>query len=304
MKNLFDVIQIDPMVFQDFVEDMEASFNYINIILKDRNLTEKQVVTKIFQNIHAIKSNALTLGLENFGKKLHVLEDDVKAVSAQTTISMDDVLSLAIKLEKLMQEKDYYIFIIKKIEAFRSSNQIDSVFMHSMNKAVEQVSAETQKKVSLKTGQLDMDILESKLRKPIKDILFQCIRNAVFHGIEPAEERISKKKNPEGLLVFSIKNIDGNAVVTFSDDGGGLDWDKIREKYLAMNPEAKAVKKKQLLSAIFSPEFSTSDETTMIAGRGVGLSLIRDLTKENNGTINVDSSNAGLTFKFVFPLSS
>jgi two-component system chemotaxis sensor kinase CheA len=304
MKNMFDVIQIDPMVFQDFVEDMEANFNYINSVLKDRTLTEKQVVTKLFQNVHAIKSNALTLGLGNFGKKLHTLEDDVKLVSGRDEITVDDILGLAIKLETVMQEKDYYKFIITKIEAFRSSNQIDSVFLHSMNKAVEKTSEETQKKVNLQPGEVDLSILESKLRKPIKDILFQCIRNSIFHGIEPVDERIRKKKKPHGLLEFSVTNVEGNAVVTFSDDGGGLDWEKIKTKYLTLHPEAVKVNRKVLLSSIFSPEFSTSDETSMVAGRGVGLSLVRDLVKENNGTIKVDSTDAGLTFKFIFPMAS
>jgi len=77
MKNMFDVLQVDPLVFNDFIEDTDANFNYINSILKDRSLTEKQVLTKFFQNVHAIKSNALILGLETFGKQLHALEDDI-----------------------------------------------------------------------------------------------------------------------------------------------------------------------------------------------------------------------------------
>ena len=106
------------------------------------------------------------------------------------------------------------------------------------------------------------------------------------------------------LLVFSIKSIDGNAEVTFSDDGRGLDWEKIKKRYLSLHPDAKNVNKKVLLSAIFSPEFSTTEETSMVAGRGVGLSLVKDLVVENKGTIKVDSSESGLTFKFAFPLAS
>jgi two-component system chemotaxis sensor kinase CheA len=105
-------------------------------------------------------------------------------------------------------------------------------------------------------------------------------------------------------LVFSIKNVDGNAEITFSDDGCGLDWDKIKTRYLALHPETKQVNKTVLTSAIFSPEFSTAGEANNVAGRGVGLSLVKDLVKENNGTIKVDSSEAGLTFKFVLPLAS
>jgi len=302
MKNMFDVLQVDPLVFNDFIEDTEANFNYINTILKDRSLTEKEVLTKFFQTVHAIKSNALILGLETFGKKLHTLEDDIKAVSAYDKIQVDDVLGLAIKLESILKEKDEYIKITKKIESYKISNQIDTILFQSLSKAVQRVAEETQKKVELKAGQVDIAILESKLRKPIKDILFQCVRNSIYHGVEPLDERIKKKKKTVSLLVFSIKNVDGKAEVTFSDDGRGLDWEKIKKRYFELNPKAKGITKKELLNAIFSPEFSTSEKTTTVAGRGVGLSLVKDLVKENHGTIKVDSTEFGLTFKFTFPI--
>jgi len=176
-KNLFDILQIDPLVFQDFIDDTDANFRFINSILKDRSLTVNQVLNKFFQNVHAMKANALILGLETFGMKLHNLETDIQTVSGFGKIGIEDVLGLSIKLESIMQEKDGYIKIIKRIEAFKSSRQVDSVLVHSLAQAVEKISVETQKKVELKAGQVDIQILETKLRKPIKDILFQCIRN-------------------------------------------------------------------------------------------------------------------------------
>ena len=302
MKNMFEVIQIDPLVFQDFIEDIEANFNYINDILKDSSLQERQAAIKFFQIVHAIKSNALILGMENFGHKLHILEDDIKKVSSQDDIELDDILTLVIKLETLMQEKDNYIKIIKKVEAFKTSNRSDTVLIYSLTKAVEKLSVETQKRVEIKAGQLDLKILESKLRKPIKDILFQCVRNAVFHGIEPVEERLKKNKPPQGLLAFNVKNNNGMAEITFSDDGQGLNWEKIKAKYQKMYPENTNITKNVLLSSIFTPEFSTSEETNMVAGRGVGLSLVKDIVKDNDGVINVNSTESGLTFKFTFPI--
>ena len=103
-------------------------------------------------------------------------------------------------------------------------------------------------------------------------------------------------------MVFSVKNVDGKAEITFSDDGRGLDWGKIKKKYLEVYPEANDVNKNTLLTSIFSPEFSTAGEASTLAGRGVGLSLVKDLVKENGGAINVNSSDSGLTFKFTFPL--
>ena len=304
MKNIFDVIQVDPLVFQDFIEDTESNFNYINSILKDRSLTSKQVVTKFFQNVHAMKSNALSLGLETFGKKLHTLEDKIKFVMELSSINEEDILSLVVEFETIMREKDTYVKIVKRINSFKSSNQLDSVLIHSLTRVVETVCEETKKKAELKSGQMDIDLLESNLRKPIKDILFQCVRNSIYHGIETSDERVKKNKKPQGLLAVSVKKTSGKAEITFSDDGRGFDWDKIKTKYLKRYPDAKDTSKKVLLSSVFSPGFSTADDTTTVAGRGVGLSLVRDIVKQNGGSIQADSSESGLTLKFLFPLAS
>jgi two-component system chemotaxis sensor kinase CheA len=302
MKDMFDVIQIDPLVFQDFIEDIETDFNYINSVLKDRSMSEKDALTKFFQIVHAIKSNALILGLETFGKKLHALEDDIKAVSNNDQVSTEDLLSLTIRLEQIMQEKDSYTKTIKKIEDFKVANQIDTVLVNALAKAVEKAAAETRKKIEVKAGYLDIKILESKLRKPIKDIIFQCARNSIYHGIEPPDERLGKNKSPQGLLTFSIKNNNGIAELIFSDDGKGLDWEKIKKKHLEKHPETREVSNKTLLPLIFSPEFSTADETSSAAGRGVGLSLVKDIVKAHNGSVTVNSSPSGLTLKFSFPI--
>lgn len=302
MKNMFDVIQIDPLVFNDFIDDTDSNFNYINSLLKDKTLNERQVVTKFFQNIHAIKSNAIILGLETFGQKLHEMEDEIKKVLDKSDIGVDDTFKLAILLEQVMQEKDSYIKIIKKIESFKASNKLDTVFVNTLIRAVEKTSRETKKEVDLRVGRIDMSVLESKLRKPIKDILFQCVKNSIYHGIETPDERIRKNKRRNSFLDFSIIEDNGNAEIIFSDDGSGFNWEQIKEKYLKKHPEAKTIDKKTLLSAVFTPEFSTSEDTNIIAGRGVGLSLVKDLVKEFNGSIKINSTDSGLTLKFVFPM--
>jgi len=303
IKNLFDIIKVDPLVFQNFIEDTETNFNNINLLLKDRSLTEKQVVTKIFQYVHGIKSNAIILDLESLAGKLHVLEDDVKAVSNKDNVSVNDILSLAVKIEQLMQEMDSYVAITKKISIYKTTNQMDKILVSSLSNAAKKLSGELDKKVNVMARQIDLGILESKLRKPIKDILNQCLRNSIYHGIETPDERIKKNKSPLGLLTFSVKNVDGKAEVSFADDGRGLNWEKIKEKYEKTHP-GKPVDKKVLLNAIFTPEFSTAEETSTAAGRGVGLSFVKDIVKEYGGSINVNSTENGLSFKFIFPLAA
>ena len=300
IKNMFDVIQIEPVVFQDFIEDTDKNFNFINNILKDQTQTEKQVVTKFFQNIHAIKSNALILGLENFGQQLHNLEDEIKVILDKSPIESSDILHLTLQLEMIMREKDAYTKMMSKLETFRSTHKSDTILISSLNKAIEKLSAETGKKVKLDIKELDLEILKTDLRKPIKEILFQCVRNSFIHGIDLPDKRVIMSKDPIGKLRIILKQVNDTIVLEYSDDGNGLNWQKIGDKFKKVFPN-RPVDRKQLLSAIFNPEFSTSSEVSTIAGRGVGLSLVKDLVTENKGKISVNSSEKGLTFKFVFP---
>jgi two-component system chemotaxis sensor kinase CheA len=197
---------------------------------------------------------------------------------------------------------DSFTAITGKINAHKSTSHLDNVLVNSLSKAVQKLAGEVKKDVKITAGQIDLNIMESGLRKPIKEILHQCLRNSIYHGIEPPMTRVKKNKQAQGLLSFSIKNVDGRAEVIFSDDGSGLDWQKIKKKYAEKHPKIQNIDKKALLGFIFEPGFSTSDETTSMAGRGVGLSRVRELVKENHGSVKVNSSEAGLEFKFVFPV--
>ena len=302
-KNMFDIIKIDPRVFHEFVEDTEDNFEYINAILKDSYLSENEVVARIYQYIHAIKSNAIILELENLANKLIELENYIKNLSNNPKVFTSDILTLAVKLESVMREVDSYIAITGKIGAYKTTEGVDTLLINSLSKTVERLASESNIKADIKAEQIDLSIMESQLSKPIKDILFQCVRNSIHHGIESVEERIKKNKKPRGLLTFSVKNNNGRAEVIYTDDGRGLDWEKIKDKYLETRPDVINVDRKDLLGAIFADKFTTADNANFAAGRGVGLSLVRNLVKENNGQINVNSTESSLTFKFSFPLA-
>ena len=299
MKDMIDIIRIDPLVFQDFIEDAESSFNYINSILKDRTMSEKQVVQKFYHSVKTIKLNASILGMNSLTRKLHAFELYIKELMIGE-VRENNILSLAIKMEELMVERDKYISIVKKIEAFKNSNQVDTIIVHTMNKAVETAAAETQKKVELKAGYLDMGILKSKLRRPIKDIFFRCIHNSIHNSIESVDERINSKKRPQGLLEFKIKNVEGKAEITFSDDGRGLDLSKIKKKYFAQYPQKKNPCKKNLLSFVLKNDCAAKDEAP--SGLEAELCNIRDLAKQNSGSLSLDTGETGLSIKITLPM--
>ncbi|MFP3089412.1 ATP-binding protein [Treponema sp. TIM-1] len=311
MRALFQVIQVEPRVFNDFIEDMEYDFDRINNILKDKNLSARQAMVDIYQSVHAIKSNALILGLENFSGKLHELESKIKELRDQEDISFDEVLHITVELEKLMKEKDKFRDIIDKIQSFRvnmgeSRRQDRYVLVETLTKACEKASAALNKKAQFVVEDLDGLVLEYGPRRIIKEVLTQLVRNAVYHGLESPEERNALGKPPQGLIRLFIKYQDNQIHIKLSDDGRGLDFEKIREKaerlHLFKHPE-DAADKNQLLKAIFSPGFSTVEEADVHAGRGIGLSLVRERIRELRGSIKLQSEpGKGTIFNIYIPL--
>ncbi|GHV85550.1 hypothetical protein AGMMS50230_11580 [Spirochaetia bacterium] len=313
MRALFQVIQVEPRVFADFIEDAEYEFNRINNTLKDKRLSTNEVMVNIYQSVHAIKSNALILGLDNFSGKLHLLETKIKTLRDQEDISFEEILHVTVELEKIMQEKDKFQETINKIESFNAAagagnrRQDRYVLIETLTKACEKAAAALNKKVKFTLEDLDGSVLEHGPRRIIKEVLTQLVRNSVYHGIEEPEERQALGKNSEGTIRLSIKHYDNKIHLRLTDDGKGLNFDKIREKALSLNilAEEHADDRNQLLQAIFAPGFSTAESADMHAGRGIGLNLVKERIKDLHGSIQLQTKpGKGTVFNIFIPMEA
>lgn len=148
-------------------------------------------------------------------------------------------------------------------------------------------------------GELDRSILE-RLVAPFEHML----RNAIDHGIEDREQRLQAKKPETGHIVLNIGRQGTDVVVTFSDDGKGIDVNRIKEKALQtglMTPDQK-LEQEEILQFIFHPGFSTAAQVTQISGRGVGLDVVQSDIKALGGHVSVASTyGTGTTFTIRVP---
>jgi two-component system chemotaxis sensor kinase CheA len=308
MRSLFEVMQVEPKVFGDFVEDIEFEFDRINDTLREGNLSNIDMMVEMYQSAHAIKSNAVILGLKNFSGKVHDLESQIKEFRERETISFEDMLHISVELERLMKEKDKFRETVERIRSFGSGEEVKGdveVFTETLTKAAGRVSQDTDKKVRLEMIRLDPQALAGEKRRLIKDALTQLVRNAVYHGIESPEERQKRGKDEYGRIQVSIVMEEGQVRITLEDDGQGLDFEKIaakaREQGLLKKPE-DAENMQFLSGLIFMPAFSTSKIENVHAGRGVGLNLVRDRVREARGKISLRSAQGkGTRFEIVIP---
>ena len=148
-------------------------------------------------------------------------------------------------------------------------------------------------------GELDRSILE-KLVAPFEHML----RNAIDHGIEDREQRLQAKKPETGHIALDIGRQGTDIVVTFSDDGKGIDVNRIKDKAIQTGLMTKEQKldHEEILQFIFHPGFSTAAQVTQISGRGVGLDVVQSDIKALGGHVSVNSVlGKGTTFTIRVP---
>ncbi|TGK04214.1 chemotaxis protein CheA [Leptospira langatensis] len=149
--------------------------------------------------------------------------------------------------------------------------------------------------------ELDRSVIE-KINDPIVHIL----RNALDHGIEPSEEREALGKSQRGKLKIQASHATGSISIEISDDGKGLNQDKIRKKALEkgiIDPD-QSLTEQEIINLIFQPGFSTAEAVTNLSGRGVGMDVVQRNIESLRGSVNVQSElGKGSVFSIRLPLT-
>jgi chemosensory pili system protein ChpA (sensor histidine kinase/response regulator) len=173
-------------------------------------------------------------------------------------------------------------------------------------RVVRQAAKETGKQVRLDLlgGNIEVDRGVLDRMTPAFEHL---LRNAVTHGVEPVAARQAAGKADAGLIAVSLTQEGNDVSIEFRDDGAGLDFDRIRDKGIAMGLLGANVEytESELAQLIFTPGFTTAGSVTELAGRGIGMDVVRAEVNAMGGRIEIASARAqGTGFKLVLPLTT
>jgi two-component system, chemotaxis family, sensor kinase CheA len=151
--------------------------------------------------------------------------------------------------------------------------------------------------------ELDRQVLEL-----IKDPLTHMVRNSADHGLETPDVRLASGKKDTGRVVLDAYHEGGHIIITITDDGRGLNVEKIKAKVLenglASEAELENMSTQQVHNFIMRPGFSTADKVTNVSGRGVGMDVVRSNIEKIGGTIELKSEDGkGSTFTIKIPLT-
>ena len=173
-------------------------------------------------------------------------------------------------------------------------------------RVVRQASKDTGKQVRLDItgGSIEMDRGVLERMTPAFEHL---LRNCVAHGIEDAAARIGAGKDASGLIVIDLHHEGNDVSVSFRDDGAGLNIARIAQRAysLGLLPQGAPVSPEQAAELIFQPGFSTAEQVSELAGRGIGMDVVRADVAALGGRIETHSTpGQGTTFKLVLPLTT
>ncbi|MFH1563243.1 MAG: hybrid sensor histidine kinase/response regulator [Nitrospirota bacterium] len=150
--------------------------------------------------------------------------------------------------------------------------------------------------------------LDKKILEEIKDPLMHLVRNCVDHGIETPEERALLGKSRTGKICFEARQEGANILIEISDDGRGIDANKIKrvalKKKLITTEQAEKLSEENTIYLIFTPGFSTRENVTDISGRGVGLDVVKENIERLKGSIIIQTQpGKGTKFTLRMPLT-
>ena len=183
---------------------------------------------------------------------------------------------------------------------------VDQLFRR-FPRIVRDVGLQCGKEVELmiKGGQTDLD---KSILDAIAEPMTHLVRNAISHGIESGEERVRGGKRAQGTLRLDAYHQGNQVVIEVSDDGRGIDGEKVRRRALGQGllnaDQAGRLTEAETLDLILRPGFSTAEEITEISGRGVGLDVVQNVLARLKGTVQIETARArGTTFRMRLPLT-
>jgi two-component system sensor histidine kinase and response regulator WspE len=246
------------------------------------------------------------------GKSLQLLEDADNSPAVRATVRNELERQIAVlatqitdleavsRANELTVERLYRAVLGGRLRPFSEG-------VAGVPRLVRDTARELGKQVKLEmdgeSTRVDREILD-KLEAPISHL----ITNAIDHGIELPEVRLTAGKPADATLRVHAGHENGRLVITVRDDGQGIDPEKIRQRVIRRNlatPETVAgLTEVEVLEFLFLPGFSTRDVASHLSGRGVGLNVVQSMVQEAGGSVTVASTpGAGTTFRMKLPVT-
>jgi two-component system chemotaxis sensor kinase CheA len=307
-ENLMQAVFIKSLKIEEVnsEEQMNTPQKRGKINLESTEIKKNRQADREKAEIHAktLSQNMISVNINKLDKLMDLVGELVISESMVTQnidlkdLELENFEKASRRLRKIIGELQDTVMSVRMVPL--------SATFQKMNRIVRDMSRKLNKNIRLEIigeeTEVDKNIIEH-----ISDPLIHIIRNAIDHGIEPKEERLSKGKNEDGKITLEAKNAGGDVLILIKDDGKGLNREKILEKARAsglVDKSGHELSDRDVYSFVFLPGFSTKDNVSEFSGRGVGMDVVTKNIENINGSISIDSiPDKGTSITLKIPLT-
>jgi len=308
LEKLIDTLSFSKERLQGKVNEFQEKYEY--------NRIRSQIGTP-WANNQRQKLMSAAAGETGFLDDFSELEmdryDDFNILSRSMTEISADVNEVLTQLENYIGRVEGDIDEFTKLahhlqDEITAARMVPIGTLYSLlSRAVRDAAHSSRKKVDLDFSGSETE-LDNNIIQQISDPLVHLVRNSVAHGIESSEDRVARGKSDQGKVMLRAYHRGNHIYIEVEDDGRGIDYDRVRQSAiecgLVSSETADRLTERDLREMLFHPGFSTASVKTELAGRGVGLDVVRSNLNALNGEIEVQStSGQGTKFVLKVPLT-
>ena len=317
---MFGILHIEPERLREFLQQTTERLDGINNRLRDAESgggSLRQLVDEIFREIHAIKGDAGLLGLSLFEENAHRFEEKLITLREQSELNGQDFVGLTLDLNELRHLRGEIWELVERIAGLNTTFTTASNpapddklnIITELGDLVQHLSHDLNKPAQLLASAFDPAILPETGFIELRDVLTQLVKNAMAHGIESSSERATAGKDGKGNIQLSTHLEGDQVIVTLRDDGRGLQLARIlahaRQQGMVDETTAANMKPQEIAALIFRPGFSTADNSSTVAGRGVGMDIVRQRVAEMGGRLRLSYARGKFSeFRIALPVSA
>ena len=296
MELFYRILHVDPRMLKEFIDSAEQELTTISQSLEDEIMSIADRIHTIYRCAHTLKGDSQVLGLDFLVDSAHALEERLNRLIKASHVDNEDFLPVAIALSELQQTVRRTRGLTERLSHFQDTFVANNVtgtdlIQLSIDRLVRRISEQIGKLVELDYSLFQVQAIPAEHKKVVKDVLIQLTRNSLIHGIELPEERTRTGKSRFGRIRIATETRNGQVVISFRDDGRGIDFESLRQRAQdqgVIAPEVLVSRTPQeLVKLIFAEGLSTAERVDKNAGRGVGMALVRDAVHSIGGKMKV-----------------
>jgi two-component system, chemotaxis family, sensor kinase CheA len=294
--DLLHILNTEPLLLKEFLQQTEQDLYQLKSRVAE--ITGADDLECIYREMHSIKGNSSLLEFSYLALKAHQFEEIFKSNAHPLYgIQIDEPALRAILDEMLSTIHDIHSQV-KQISCFSeqynsSTSRSGDLIVKAVSTLVNRLNREYDRQIDFVHSDYDASLIPTRDFLPLKDVLIQMTHNSISHGFETAAERKIQKKNEVPTITLS-SHISGNSLIlSFMDDGRGIQVDALRERAKTCGKwDEKEIANwtdEQIENIIFVPGITTTKSADLLAGRGMGMDVVRRKVQKLGGEIEINS---------------